>query len=98
MFEVIKSEEFLVWVTKLRDRAAALRISARIRRAELGNLGDFKFLRDSVSEMKINVGAGYRLYFTRYGNTVIVLLCGGDKSTQSKDIDHAIELAKLWKD
>jgi putative addiction module killer protein len=51
MFEVIKSEEFLVWVTKLRDRTAALRISARIRRAELGNLGDFKFLRDRVSEI-----------------------------------------------
>jgi putative addiction module killer protein len=57
MFEVIKSEEFLVWVTKLRDRTAALRISARIRRAELGNLGDFKFLRNCVSEMKIDVGA-----------------------------------------
>lgn len=102
MFEIIKSEEFINWLNKLRDRVAVMRIAARIRRAELGNLGDFKFLRDSVSEIKIDVGAGYRLYFTRRGNTVIVLLCGGDKSTQKKDIERAIDLSKqlvnFWKE
>ena len=76
----------------------ALRIAARIRRAQLGNWGDYKFLRDGVSEMRIDTGAGYRLYFTRSGNTVVILLCGGDKRTQDKDIAHAIELAKIWKE
>ncbi len=98
MFEIIKSKEFVDWVRQLRDRQAATRIAARLDRAALGNLGDFKFLRDSVSEMRVDVGAGYRLYFTRRGNTVVLLLCGGDKSTQAKDIDRAIELAKFWKD
>lgn len=98
MFEIIKSQEFIDWAFKLKDRVAVTRINARIDRALLGNLGDYKFLRDGVSEMRIDVGAGYRLYFTRRGNTVIVLLCGGDKSTQAKDINRAIELAKIWKE
>ncbi|MDI9334917.1 MAG: type II toxin-antitoxin system RelE/ParE family toxin [Cytophagales bacterium] len=98
MFEVIKSDEFIKWASGLRDRNAVTRIAARLDRAESGNLGDFKFLRDGVSEMRIDVGAGYRLYFTRRGSVVIVLLCGGDKATQDKDINHAIELAKRWKD
>lgn len=98
MFEIIRSDEFVAWAHRLKDRAAAARIAARIRRAELGNLGDFKFLRDDVSEMRIDVGAGYRLYFTRRGNTVIVLLCGGDKRTQAADIKRAIELARHWKE
>jgi putative addiction module killer protein len=98
MFEIIKSKQFVDWVSQLRDRQAATRIAARLDRAALGNLGDFKFLRDGVSELRIDLGAGYRLYFTRRGNTVILLLCGGDKSTQTKDIDRAIELAQFWKD
>jgi putative addiction module killer protein len=96
MFEIIKSNEFMEWVGGLRDRNAATRIAARLDRAESGNLGDFKFLRDGVSEMRIDVGAGYRFYFTRRGSVVIVLLCGGDKATQGKDINRAIELAKRW--
>ena len=98
MFEVIRSVVFAQWLDQLRDRQAAARVAARLRRAEQGNLGDFKFLRDGVSEMRVDVGAGYRLYFVRRGNTVIVLLCGGDKSTQSKDIDRAIEMAIVWKE
>jgi putative addiction module killer protein len=86
------------WASGLRDRSAATRIAARLDRAESGNLGDFKFLRDGVSEMRIDVGAGYRVYFTRRGSVVIVLLCGGDKATQDKDINRAIELAKRWED
>jgi putative addiction module killer protein len=98
MFEIIKSDEFMQWAAKLKDRAAEARIAARLRRAEEGNLGDYKPLRGGVSEMRIDVGAGYRLYFTRRGNTVIVLLCGGDKRAQDTDIKHAIALARAWKE
>lgn len=98
MFDVVKSKQFTQWASKLKDRRALTRINARIDRAMFGNLGDVKFLRDSVSEMRIDVGSGYRLYFTRRGTTVIVLLCGGDKSTQNKDIEHAVELANVWKE
>lgn len=98
MFEIIQSAEFKAWHDGLRDKIAYARISARIRLAELGNLGDWKPLRDGVSEMRIDVGPGYRLYFTRRGNTVVVLLCGGDKRKQDADITRAIDLAKLWKE
>jgi putative addiction module killer protein len=82
----------------LRDRAAAARITARLINAENGNLGDWKSVRGGVSEMRIRVGKGYRLYFTRRGNTLIVLLCGGDKTTQKRDIEHAIELCRKWEE
>ena len=98
MIEVIQSDEFKAWHDDLRDKIARARITARIRLAEHGNLGDWKPLRDGVSEMRLDVGAGYRLYFTRRGNAIIVLLCGGDKGKQDADIKHAIDLAKLWKD
>ncbi|MDR2506609.1 MAG: type II toxin-antitoxin system RelE/ParE family toxin [Candidatus Accumulibacter sp.] len=98
MFEIIQSDEFMQWAAKLKDRRAEARIAARLRRAEEGNLGDHKPLRDGVSEMRIDVGAGYRLYFTRRGNTVLVLLCGGDKRTQEADIKRAIALARAWKE
>lgn len=94
MFDVIKTDEFLEWVSGLRDRVAAMRIAARIDNALNGNLGDWHTLRDGVSEMRINVGAGYRLYFTRRGSTIIILLCGGDKRTQDADIKRAIKIAK----
>lgn len=97
MFEVAQSEEFKAWHVGLRDKVARARVSARIRLAQLGNLGDWKPLRNGVSEMRIDVGPGYRLYFTRRGNTVIVLLCGGDKRRQDADIERAIGLAQLWK-
>lgn len=97
MFEIIKSQEFIDWVATLRDRQAATRIAARLDRAARGNLGDFKFVRDGVSEMRIDVGVGYRLYYIHRGNTVIVLLCGGDKRTQDADIRRAIGLSKNWK-
>jgi putative addiction module killer protein len=77
---------------------AAARIAARLISAVNGNLGDWKALRGGVSEMRIDVGKGYRLYFTRRGNVVIVLLCGGEKSTQKRDIEHATELFKNWKE
>jgi len=96
MLEIIQSDEFAHWLSRLRDRTALARIAMRIDRAYLGNLGDWKFLRDGVSEMRVDVGQGYRMYFTRRGNTVVILLCGGDKRTQDADIQRAVELAKRW--
>ncbi len=96
MFEIIKSEVFDAWLASLKDRQAMQRVLARLDRVRLGNLGDAKFLRDGVSEMRINYGAGYRLYFTKRAGVLIILLCGGDKRTQDKDIEVAIQLAKHW--
>jgi putative addiction module killer protein len=98
MFEVIQSETFARWLGKLKDRAAVMRISARIRRlTETGNFGDSKVLREGVSEMRIDHGPGYRLYFMQSGPVIVVLLAGGDKRTQDADIKLAIEIAKEWK-
>lgn len=82
------------WFGRLRDRRAAARIQARIDRAESGNLGDCKPVGEGVSEMRIDYGPGYRLYFVRRGGEVIILLVGGGKSTQARDIEMAKELAK----
>ena len=93
MFEIIKSETFDSWFKGLRDKRAAARINARLRRVSLGNLGDIAPVGDGVSEMRIFYGPGYRIYFVQEGQVLIVLLCGGDKSTQKKDIKLAKELA-----
>jgi len=94
MIEVRQTEVFSAWLAGLGDRAARLRIVARIRRMELGNPGDVKPVGGGVSEMRIQTGPGYRLYFVMVGTTVVVLLCGGDKSTQRRDISRAKLLAK----
>src|SRR5574343_24826 len=95
MIEVIQSQTFARWLGKLKDRAAVMRINARIRRlTETGNFGDAKPVRDGVSEMRIDHGPGYRLYFIQSGPVLVVLLAGGDKSTQDADIKRAIEIAK----
>ncbi len=85
---------FDTWFTGLRDRRAAARIQARIDRAESGNLGDCKPVGEGVSEMRIDYGPGYRVYFLRRGSDVVILLVGGGKATQVKDIERAKELAK----
>lgn len=85
--------EFREWLFSLRDKQTRARILARIRSAELGNIGDAKPVGDGVSEMRIHFGAGYRLYFKRKGDIVYLLLIGGDKSTQSRDIARAIAMA-----
>jgi putative addiction module killer protein len=98
MIEVIQSETFARWLAKLKDRAAVMRINARIRRlTETGNFGDAKPVRDGVSEMRIDHGPGYRLYFIQSGQVLVVLLAGGDKSTQDADIKRAIDISKEWK-
>jgi putative addiction module killer protein len=93
MIEVRQTERFAKWFGRLRDRTTRARIQARIDRARFGNLADVKPVGSGVSEMRIDVGPGYRLYFVRRGDELIVLLCGGDKSSQQKDIREALTLA-----
>ena len=98
MVEVIQTSVFENWFGGLRDRNAKARIEARIRRLTLGNTGDVKPVGDGVSEMRISYGPGYRVYFLQHGQLVVVLLCGGDKSTQAKDIENAKKYAAIWKE
>lgn len=88
------TEAFSTWFTGLRDRQAAVRIQVRIDRAEDGNFGDCAPVGEGVSEMRIHHGPGYRVYFIQRGMEVVILLAGGDKSTQSKDIKTALEIAR----
>jgi putative addiction module killer protein len=89
------SEPFTDWLKRLPDRHAKARVLARIDRLETGNYGDCKFLRDGVSELRIDWGPGYRIYFGRSGTRVVILLCGGDKRGQATDIGRALE---FWRD
>jgi putative addiction module killer protein len=95
MIEVRKTEAFERWFTSLRDRKAAARISSRIDRLQLGLLGDVKPVGEGVSEMRIDYGPGYRVYFVQRGREVVILLAGGDKRTQSRDIERALEFARM---
>ena len=94
MPEIRQTAVFTSWLEGLRDRRALARINARIRRLSIGNPGDVKPVGDGVSEMRIDSGPGYRVYFVRRGEDVIVLLAGGDKGSQSRDIAAARELAR----
>ena len=93
MIEVRQTEIFTRWLANLRDRRARTRIQARIDRLELGNPGDAKAVGGGVSEMRIDYGPGYRVYFIRRGEALIILIAGGDKRTQDHDIATAIKLA-----
>lgn len=96
MYEIFKSTTFDRWFGGLKDRQAKARIAARIDRLSLGNAGDVKPVGSGVSEMRINYGPGYRVYFTQRGPIIVVILCGGDKRTQAVDIKRAIEIAEKW--
>lgn len=98
MVELIKSATFDRWISGLRDRRAAVRIQVRIDRLAGGNPGDVKPIGGGLSEMRIDHGPGYRVYFMRRGSVLIVLLCGGEKSTQAHDIEQASAIAAQWKD
>jgi len=98
MIEILRSDEFDVWLVGLRDGRARARIQARILRLSLGNPGDVKPVGEGISEMRIDHGPGYRVYFRQRGQVLILLLCGGDKSTQDKDIKAAKMIAARWKD
>ena len=98
MLEIIKSDTFDAWLRGLRDRQAKARIEVRIRRLSLENPGQHRALKGGICEMKIDHGPGYRVYYTQRGNRLLLLLIGGDKSTQQKDIALAIRLAKSFKE
>lgn len=98
MVEVRQTVRFATWLAGLRDGRARARILKRLDRARLGNLGDVAPVGEGVSEMRIFYGPGYRLYFVQEGEALVILLCGGDKSTQDDDIDTAKALAKEMKD
>lgn len=93
MSEIIQTVEFRAWLGSLRDRVARARIARRIDRLRAGNSGDVKPVGAGVSELRIDCGPGYRVYFVRRGSVVIVLLCGGDKRTQDRDIKQALHMA-----
>jgi putative addiction module killer protein len=96
MIEIIQSETFKNWLSGLKDRRAMARIQMRLDRLALGNPGDVKPLREGLSEMRIDYGPGYRVYFLQRGPLVIVLLAGGDKRTQDADIERAFAISKEW--
>lgn len=96
MLEILQSSTYRRWFEKLRDRDPKARIDARIRRLSLGNLGDVKRVGGNISELRIDHGPGYRVYFTRRGAQVLLLLCGGDKHSQQSDIVRAREISNEW--
>ena len=87
---------YLDWLRKLRDVTARIAVDRRVNRIELGNFGDHKFCRDGVWELRIDVGAGYRVYYAIADKEIVLLLCGGDKRTQDTDIDRACEYWQDW--
>jgi len=95
---VEKTDEFRDWIDALKDRAGRARILVRIDRLIDGNPGQHRNLTDGVSELKIDIGPGYRVYYAQRGTRLLLLLAGGDKSTQQKDIAKAIQLAKDFKE
>ena len=94
MIEIRQTTVYANWFAQLRDRQARARIDARIRRLSLGNPGDVKPVGEGVSELRLDYGPGYRIYFVQRGPLLIILLAGGDKNTQSRDIQTALELAR----
>jgi putative addiction module killer protein len=94
MLEIRQTEVYSQWFNKLGDRQARARIDVRIRRLSLGNPGDVKPVGDGVSELRIDYGPGYRVYFVKRRQTLVILLAGGDKNTQDQDIKTARELAQ----
>ena len=94
MLEVRQTAAYAEWFSGLRDRAARTRIDIRIRRLSLGNPGDVKPVGEGVSELRVDYGPGYRVYFIQKGGVYVVLLAGGDKSTQDRDIREAKALAR----
>jgi len=94
VYTVRQTQEFRNWLDDLKDQKAQVRIATRLRHAELGNLGDWQPVSGNVSEMRVDIGPGYRLYFTRRRKVIIVMLAGGDKSSQKRDIKRAQLIAR----
>lgn len=91
--EIITTNVFDAWFNDLRDHRAKARIGARISRIEMGNFGDHKFF-SGIGELRIDHGPGYRIYFKKRGDVMVILLCGGDKTSQDRDIKRALEIAR----
>ena len=98
MYQLRQTEVFAAWLAGLRDVRAQARILARLESARLGNLGDCKAIGSGLREMRIHVGAGYRVYFVQKKEVILVLLCGGSKSSQTRDIARAKKIAQELKD
>jgi putative addiction module killer protein len=98
MKEIRRSSEFIQWLKKLRDSRARERIYKRIRRLAEGNPGDVKPIGEGCTEMRIDYGPGYRVYYKDTGREIIVLLCGGDKTTQDRDIEWAKKIARIYEE
>ena len=94
MIEIRETNEYASWFSGLRDAVGKSRVLMRIRRIALGNFGDVKPVGDGISELRIDHGPGYRVYLTQQGDTVVILLVGGDKSSQRRDIERAKRLAR----
>lgn len=97
MYHLLKTDEFDGWIDGLRDTVGKAKILTRIQRFEQGNPGDIAAVGEGISELRIHFGPGYRIYYKQVGRTTVLLLCGGDKSTQVKDIDRAKHLAAKLK-
>ena len=97
MYTLLRSAAFDRWLSRLRDRQAVHRIVARLLAAEDGHLRDVRRVGDGVSEMRIQYGPGYRVYFITQGAELIILLCGGDKDSQRRDIERARRMAAEWR-
>ena len=87
---------FADWLRQVRDPVAKVQVVKRVNRVELGNFGDHKFCRDGVWELRMDVGAGYRVYYAQAGTQIVLLLCGGDKGTQAADINRAVSYWLDW--
>ncbi|WP_299315915.1 type II toxin-antitoxin system RelE/ParE family toxin [uncultured Halomonas sp.] len=98
MIELIKTDVFDRWLRGLRDTRGRAKITVRLRRLTLGNPGDVKPVGEGISELRIPHGPGYRIYYLNRGPIVVVLLCGGDKSSQPSDIEQAKAIANQWKE
>jgi len=98
MAKVLRSSIFIRWLKRLKDRVAKALIVARVKRLEEGNPGDSGPIGEGLSEMRIHYGPGYRVYFKDTGKEIIILLCGGDKSTQQSDIIRAKKIAKYYEE
>ena len=102
-YEIIHYEEngqdiFEDWLAELKDKKGAISVLRKTKQMEQGNFGDHKFCRDGIYELRIHIGAGYRVYYSIIENVVVLLLCGGTKKTQDKDIDKAVDFLKKFKE
>ena len=98
MVKLLRTAVFDNWLDSLKDRLVKSSVQVRIDRLAKGNAGDVKPVGEGVSEMRIHVGAGYRVYFTRVGTAIVLLLCGGDKRSQNRDIERALAMARILKE